>query len=115
MALLHLLRQPDQRAGRLFKRKGSVVLVSLQHVLNILLEDLSLLLLRRPTLRKLFRRFVAVGQDDYIQHQRSSEEIVEIALLRSTARTAASDLPACLSTFESALVPTVEFLQLQEG
>jgi hypothetical protein len=44
VALLHLLRQPDGRGESLYKRKGSIQ-VSFQRTLDLLLEDLTLLLL----------------------------------------------------------------------
>ncbi len=44
VALLYLLCQPDERGENLYKRKGSIQ-VSFQHILDILLADLSLLLL----------------------------------------------------------------------
>src|SRR5258708_29340364 len=53
------------------------MLVSFQHTLDILLEDLSLLLLWQPSLRELFERFVTIGQEDNIQQQRRSEESAE--------------------------------------
>lgn len=43
VALVHLLRQPDGRGESLNKREGSFQ-VSFQHILDILLEDLSLLI-----------------------------------------------------------------------